>query len=100
MYSIAKLLLGKVVLDTVSVQNAINIYTKQLEYFANEKNSIGVLLGWYLTSEATALVNKQQALDIAQRALSIAQKPEVCNHYFALLFNKLICSLLFSVYKK
>lgn len=91
--NIAKLLLGKVVLDTVSVQNAINIYTKQLEYFANEKNSIGVLLGWYLTAEATVLVNKQQALDIAQKALGIAQKPEICNHYFALLFNKLICKI-------
>lgn len=94
--NVSKLLLGKVVLNTVSVQNAISIYTKQLEYFANEKNSIGVLLGWYLTSEATALVNKQQALDIAQKALSIAQKPEVCNHYFALLFNKLICKIYIS----
>lgn len=94
--NISKLLLGKVVLDTVSVQNAINIYTKQLEYFANEKNSIGVLLGWYLTSEATALINKQQALDIAQKALGIAQKPEICNHYFALLFNKLICKIYIS----
>lgn len=94
--NVSKLLLGKVVLDTVSVQNAISIYTKQLEYFAEEKNSIGVLLGWYLTSEATALINKQQALDIAQKALGIAQKPEICNHYFALLFNKLICKIYIS----
>ncbi len=94
--NISKLLLGKVVLDTASVQNAINIYTKQLEYFAEEKNSIGVLLGWYLTAEATFYVNKQQALDIAQKALGIAQKPEICNHYFALLLNKLICKVYIS----
>lgn len=94
--NVSKLLLGKVVLDTVSVQNAIEIYTKQLEYFAQEKNSIGVLLGWYLTAEATVLVNEQQALDIAQKALNIAQKPEICNHYFALLFNKLICKIYIS----
>lgn len=94
--NISKLLLGKVVLDTVSVQNAINIYTKQLEYFAEEKNSIGVLLGWYLTAEATVLINKEQALDIAQKALTIAQKPEICNHYFALLLNKFICKTYIS----
>ncbi len=95
--NIAKLILGKVILQTQSAQNAIDIYTKQLEYFANEKNAVGVLLGWYLTSEATALVNKQQALDIANKALSIAQKPEICNHYFALLFDKLICRIYLSL---
>ena len=58
-----------------------------------------MLLGWYLTAEATTLVDKQQALDIAQKALSIAQKPEICNHYFALLFDKLICRIYLSMKK-
>lgn len=95
--NISKLILGKVVLQTQSAQNAIDIYKKQLEYFAKEKNAVGVLLGWYLTAEATAVVDKQQALDIASKALSIAQKPEICNHYFALLFDKLICSIYLSL---
>lgn len=95
--NISKLILGKIILQTQSAQNAINIYTKQIEYFAKEKNAVGVLLGWYLTAEATALVDKQQALDIASKALSIAQKPEICNHYFALLFDKLICKIYISL---
>ena len=95
--NISKLILGKVILHKQSAQNAIEIYKKQLEYFAQEKNAVGVLLGWYLTAEATILVDKQQALDIAKKALSIAQKPEICNHYFALLFDKLICRIYISL---
>lgn len=95
--NISKLILGKIILQTQSAQSAIDIYTKQLEYFANEKNAVGVLLGWYLTAEATIKVDKQQALDIANKALGIAQKPEICNHYFALLFDKLICRIYISL---
>ena len=95
--NISKLILGKIILHTQSAQNAIEIYKKQLEYFAEEKNAVGVLLGWYLTAEATILVDKQQALEIATKALSIAQKPEICNHYFALLFDKLICRIYISL---
>ena len=95
--NISKLILGKIVLHTQSVQNAISIYTKQIEYFAKEKNAVGVLLGWYLTAEATIMVDKQQALEIATKALSISQKPEICNHYFALLFDKLICRIYLSL---
>jgi len=95
--NISKLILGKIILETQSAQNAISIYTKQIEYFAKEKNAVGVLLGWYLTAEATIMVDKQQALDIATKALSIAQKPEICNHYFALLFDKLICRIYLSL---
>ena len=95
--NISKLILGKIILETQSAQSALKIYTKQLEYFANEKNAVGVLLGWYLTAEATIMVDKQQALDIANKALSITQKPEICNHYFALLFDKLICRIYLSL---
>lgn len=95
--NISKLILGKIILQSQSAQSAIKIYTKQLEYFAKEKNAVGVLLGWYLTAEATIMVDKQQALDIATKALSIAQKPEICNHYFALLFDKLICRIYLSL---
>lgn len=94
--NISKLVLGKIILQTQSAQSAIDIYKKQLEYFAREKNAVGVLLGWYLTAEATMLFDKQQALDIAHRALNIAQKPEICNHYFTLLFEKLICKIYIS----
>ena len=94
--NISKLILGKIILQTQSAQNAIEIYKKQLEYFAKEKNAVGVLLGWYLTAEATMLVDMQQALDIAQKALAISQKPEICNHYFTLLFDKLICRIYLS----
>ena len=95
--NISKLILGKTILQTQSAQSALKIYTKQLEYFANEKNAVGVLLGWYLTAEATILVDKKQALEIATKALAIAQKPEISNHYFSLLFDKLICRIYLSL---
>ena len=89
--NILKLLLGRLMQDRSSVKEAANIFTKQIEYFADKQNAIGVLLGWYFISKAKMVVDgPAEALDIASKALDIAESANISNHYFSLLLDKLI----------
>ena len=50
-----------------------------------------MLLSWYLIAEIKLITNGTQfALDIATKALDIAQSSNINNYYFITLFNKLI----------
>lgn len=89
--NILKLLLGRLMQDRTSAKEAMNVYAKQIEYFAEKQNAIGVLLGWYFISEAKMKIDgPQAALDIATKALDIAQSANISNHYFILLLDKLM----------
>lgn len=89
--NILKLLLGRLIQDRSSVKEAAAIYTKQIEYFADKQNAIGVLLGWYFISNAKMIIDgPSEALDIAVKALEISTSANISNHYFSLLLNKLI----------
>ena len=51
--------------------------------FAKEKVATGVLLSWYLIAEIKLITSGVQfALDIATKALDIAQSPNINNYYF------------------
>ena len=89
--NILKILLGRLIQDRTSAKEAAVIYTKQVEYFAEKQNAIGVLLGWYFISQAKMLIDgPNAALDIALKALDISQSVNINNHYFSLILNKLI----------
>ena len=77
--------------DRTSAKEAANIFAKQIEYFADKQNAIGVLLGWYFISKAKMVIDgPADALDIAVKALDIAESANISNHYFVLLLDKLI----------
>ena len=89
--NILKLILGRLIQDRTSVKEASKIYLEQAEYFAQKQNSTGVLLGWYLISKAKLKIEgPQSALDVASKAIDIAQSPNISSNYFIILFNKLI----------
>ena len=72
-------------------KKALEILEEQVAYFAKEKIATGVLLAWYLIAETRLITNGTQfALDIATKALDIAQGPSINNYYFIALYNKLI----------
>lgn len=89
--NILKTLLAKILSIKNDKKRALEILDEQVSYFAKEKVATGVLLSWYLIAELR-LVTKgaQSALDIATKALDIAQSPNVNNYYFVSIFNKLI----------
>lgn len=89
--NILKTLLAKILKDNNQTKKALEILEEQVAYFAKEKVATGVLLSWYLIAEIKLITNGTQfALDIATKALDIAQSPNINNYYFMALFNKLI----------
>lgn len=89
--NILKTLLAKILKENNQTKKALEILEEQVAYFAKEKVATGVLLSWYLISEIKLITNGTQfALDIATKALDIAQGPNINNYYFIAMFNKLI----------
>ena len=89
--NILKTLLAKILKESNQTKKALEILEEQVSYFAKAKVSTGVLLSWYLIAEIKLITNGTQfALDIAMKALDIAQGPNINNYYFIALFNRLI----------
>lgn len=89
--NILKTLLAKILKDNNQTKKALEILEEQVAYFAKEKVATGVLLSWYLIAEIKLITSGTPfALDIATKALDIAQGPNINNYYFIALFNKLI----------
>ena len=86
-----KTLLAKILRDKNETKKALEILDEQVAYFAKEKIATGVLLSWYLISEIKLVTKGTQfALDIAAKALDIAQGPNINNYFFIAKFNRLI----------
>ena len=89
--NILKTLLGKVFKDNDNTKQAIEIYNDQIAYFAKEKMAIGALLTWYLIADATLITEgPENALEIAEQALEVAQNPKIDNYFFIILFRMII----------
>ena len=89
--NILKTMLAKILRDKNETKRALEILEEQVSHFAKEKVATGVLLSWYLIAELRLVTKGTQfALDIATKALDIAQGPNINNYYFIALFNKLI----------
>ena len=89
--NILKTLLAKMLKDNNQSKKALEILEEQVAYFAKEKVATGVLLSWYLIAKIRLITSGTQfALDIATKALDIAQGVNINNYYFMALFNKLI----------
>ncbi len=89
--NILKTLLGKLLKEDYAPDKARDIFEEQVTYFAKEKNATGALLSWYWIAEITLETKgPKKALEIAQKALDVAQNPKINNYYFIALFNKLM----------
>jgi tetratricopeptide (TPR) repeat protein/ribosomal protein L40E len=89
--NILKTLLAKILKDNNQIKKALEILEEQVSYFAKEKIATGVLLSWYLIAEIKLITSGAQfALDIATKAIDIAQGPNINNYFFITLFYKLI----------
>ena len=89
--NILKTLLGKMFKDNDNTKQAMEIYNDQIAYFAKEKMALGALLTWYLIADATLITEgPQNALDIAEQALEVAQNPKIDNYFFSILLKIVI----------
>lgn len=89
--NILKTLLGKLFKDEGMAKQALDIYSEQITYFSKEKNALGALLTWYLMADATLIVEgPEKAIEIAQKALDVAQSTKINSYLFIVLYNKVI----------
>lgn len=89
--NILKTLLGKVFKDNNNSKQAIEIYNDQIAYFAKEKMALGALLTWFLIADATLITEgPQNAREIAEQALEVAQNPKIDNYFFSILLKMVI----------
>ena len=89
--NIAKTLLAKILMDKNENKKALSILEEQVSYFAKEKIATGVLLSWYIIAEIRLITKGTQfAMDIANKALDIAQGANINNYLFIAMFNKLL----------
>lgn len=89
--NILKTLLAKIFMQNNQTKKALEILEEQVSYFAKEKVATGVLLCWYMIADIKLQTGGAQfALDIATKALDIAQETNINNYYFIAMFNKLI----------
>ena len=92
--NIIKLILGYLIQKDGNAQKALGIYNEQITYFAKEKNAIGALLCWYLIAQSTLITeDADKALNIAQKALEVAQGPKINNFNFIIYLKKFIAEV-------
>lgn len=89
--NIIKTILGYIIQKDGNLGKALEIYNEQITYFAKEKIATGALLTWYLISQITLTVDgADKALDIATKALEVAQNPKIKNYNFIVYLQKFI----------
>ena len=95
--NILKTLLAKMLQDKNDNKKALELLEEHVAYFAKEKIATGVLLSWYLIAKVRLITKGTQfALDIMNKALDIAQGPNINNYYFIALYNRLISEIYIS----
>jgi hypothetical protein len=86
-----KLLLGKVFYDRQQAKHANEIYNEEINWFAKEKYATFALLGWYFIAQANLTMEKPKgAIDVANRALEIAQNPNINNSFFIVMLKTIL----------
>lgn len=92
--NIIKTILGYIIQKDGNLSKALEIYNEQITYFAKEKIAIGALITWYLISHVTLTVDgADKALDIASKALEVAQNPKIKNYNVIVYLQKFIAEI-------
>ncbi len=92
--NIVKLILGYILNKEGNSDKAEEIYQEQIVYFAKEKLAIGALFAWALIVKKYIEDNDfDTALNIANKALEIAQDPKINNYFFIICFQKFIAEI-------
>lgn len=89
--NILKTLLGKIFKDNDNSKQAMEIFNDQIAYFAKEKMALGALLTWFFIADTTLdIEGPENALEIAEQALQVAQNPKIDNYFFMILLKMVI----------
>ncbi len=92
--SVIKVLIGKAYKEKGNFRKAKQIFREELEFCSENKLTIGALLGWYFSAENKVLESEiDQAMDVASKALEVAQTSDKNNFIMSILLQKLIAEI-------
>ncbi len=92
--SIIKVLIGKIYKEKGNLKKARQIFREELEFCSENKLTIGALLGWYFSAENKILESEiDQAMDIADKALEVAQSSDKNNFIMNILLQRLMAEI-------
>lgn len=92
--SLSKLLTAKMLKESDNKEQAKALLYEVLNYCSENKMATEALLGWYFIAEQEMEDgNTNQACNIAEKALEIAKKPDIQNHLFEILLQKLLAEI-------
>lgn len=92
--TLIKLVLGKCIEMQGIPQNALLLYDEVVNYCSEHKMATGALFSWYLAADFEQKTgNPERAMEIAERALEISQKPNISNQLAEIFLHKLIAEI-------
>ena len=92
--TLLKLISGKCYEENNQPDEASALYDEVVNYCSENKMATGALYSWYMAANSEFKTgNPEKAVDIAERAVEIAQKPHISNYQAELLLHKLIAEV-------
>jgi len=89
--TLIKLIQGKIFEQFNNRSFAVNIYNEVVNYSSENKLALGALYSWYLVADTELKSgNIDRALEIAERAIEIAQKPNISNKLAEIMLRKIV----------
>lgn len=91
---IIKLIMTRLLKEAGNADKAKTLYNELIIHCSEYKMATGALFGWYLITEAEIHNgNLLSASEIAQKALEVAQKPNINNYLFTVLLQGLLAEI-------
>lgn len=92
--SLLKLILGRCYEEAGQYNDAFQLYDEIVNYCSENKMATGALYSWYLAASNEVKVgNPDRAAEIAERAIEIAQKPNIANYLAEILMHEVIAKV-------
>lgn len=92
--ALAKYVIGKLLKDARTFDNANTMYNDTIQYSSEYRLATAALVGWYLIADIRLTQGDfENGITIALKALDIASKPNINNHLFKALLNKVIAEI-------
>jgi len=92
--TLIKLILGRCFEEFGQLRESFLLYDEVVNYCSENKMATGALMSWYFAASYEVRTgNPEKAVEIAERAVEISQKPNIANYLAEILMNRIIAKV-------
>jgi len=92
--TLLKLILGKCFEEFGQLRESFILYDEVVNYCSENKMATGALMAWYFAASYEVRAgNPEKAVEIAERAVEISQKPNIANYLAEILMNRIVANV-------